>query len=259
MAIEGIYPKNSAGFTINTFTSFNQAIPLVTLVTSMITSSIGMTKFFLQGPTPILPKDSPINGLISLPFISTLLMNSMFGIRIICIESSFFSSYRYQYYHNDGTGLEQKAIEPIIPTEYRLLVYLGPCFISFIVNAIRLFVTNAYTQQFKRKFPQYMIACMFTPFMFEGTKEKTMKIWKRGSILNALFIGFIPQVLLIIMDYYRGVSSWNFIGPALHAEYIYENNDALFKNKYGNSMFALISGILCLFLIILTFFNDKIL
>ena len=109
MAVEGFYPKNSAGYTIASFSSFNQALPLVTLVISMIASSIGMTKFFLQGPLPILPKDSPVNGLISLPFIFTLLINSMYGIRLICIESSFFSAYRYQQGYN-----EYKAIEPII-------------------------------------------------------------------------------------------------------------------------------------------------
>ena len=87
MAVEGFYPKNSAGYTIASFSSFNQALPLVTLVISMIASSIGMTKFFLQGPLPILPKDSPVNGLISVPFIFTLLINSMYGIRLICIET----------------------------------------------------------------------------------------------------------------------------------------------------------------------------
>ena len=103
-----------------------------------------------------------------------------------------------------------------------------------------------------------MIACMFTPFMFEGSKDKTIQIWKLGSIVNAFFIGFIPQIFLIIMDYYRGISNWNFIGIALRAEGIVENNDALFKDRYGNTMFAIISGVFCLFLITFTFFTDKI-
>ena len=258
MAVEGFYPKNSAGFTINTFNSFNQALPLLSLVASMITSSIGMTKFFLQGPTPILPKDSPINGLISLQFISTLLINSMFGMRLICIEGSFFSSYRYQQYHQDRTGFDQTTIEPMIAPEYRLLVYLAPGFLSLMINTFRLCATKANIRQNIKKYPQYLIACMFTPFMFEGTKEKTIQIWKLGSLLNAFFIGFIPQIFLIIMDYYRGISSWNFVGIALRDESIYENNDALFKHRYGNSMFAIVSGIFCLFLIIFTFFTDKI-
>ena len=258
MAVEGFYPKNSAGYTIASFSSFNQALPLVTLIISMIASSIGMTKFFLQGPIPILPKNSPINGLISLPFISTLLINSMYGIRLICIESSLFTLYRYQRYFPDKIGTEQKTIEPIIPPEYRLLAYLAPGFLSFMINTIRLCITKAKLRENIRKYPQYLIACMFTPFMFEGSNDKTIQIWKRGTIVNAFFIGFIPQILLIIMDYYRGISSWNFIGIALRTESIWEINDALFKHRYGNSMFAVISGIICLLLIIFTFFTDKI-
>ena len=60
------------------------------------------------------------------------------------------------------------------------------------------------------------------------------------------------------MDYYRGISSWDFFGIALRTERIYESNDALLKHRYGNSMFAIISGIICLLLIIFTFFTDKI-
>merc|ERR1711873_102100 len=83
IAVEGFYPKNSAGYTITQFTSFKQSLPLITLVISMVASSFGMTKFFLQGPLPILPKNSPVNGLISLPFVCMLLINAMFGVRVM--------------------------------------------------------------------------------------------------------------------------------------------------------------------------------
>ena len=108
MTVEGFYPISSAGFTIRSFSSFKQALPLITLIVSMFSSSFGMSKFFLQGPTPILSKDSPMNGLLSLPFICTLLINCMFGCRVVCIENAFFSSYRYQQYRLNEKGLVQK-------------------------------------------------------------------------------------------------------------------------------------------------------
>ena len=129
--VEGFYPQNSAGYTITSFTNFNQALPLITLTISVVASSIGMAKFFLTGPIPLLPKDSPINGLISLPFVLMLLINSMFGVRVICIENAFFSSYRYQHY-TKGYDIGRK-IDPIISPEYRLLVYLTPSVISFTI------------------------------------------------------------------------------------------------------------------------------
>ena len=94
MALEGFYPKNLAGYTVNYFNSYDQALPLISFVISMVTSSFGMTKFFLHGPVQLLPKNYPINGLISLPFFCTLLINCMFAVRMICIENAFFNAIR---------------------------------------------------------------------------------------------------------------------------------------------------------------------
>ena len=135
MAVEGFYPKNSAGYTINYFNSFNQALPLISFVISMVTSSFGMTKFFLHGPVQLLPKNYPINGLISLPFFCTLLINCMFAVRMICIENAFFSSYRHHHYHLHGGRSNEITIDPIIPPEYNLLAYLAPSFISLAIKA----------------------------------------------------------------------------------------------------------------------------
>ena len=55
------------------------------------------------------------------------------------------------------------------------------------------------------------------------------------------------------MEFYRGAFKWDFIGITLSIENIWENNDALFKHRYGNCLFASISGVLYLFLIIFTF------
>ena len=257
IAVEGFYPKNTAGDTLTQFTNFKQALPLITLVSSMVASSFGMTKFFLQGPIPILSKDSPVNRPISLPFICTLLINSMFAARVICIENSFFSSYRYQRYYTES-GLDQATIDPIIPPEYRLVVYLVPSLISFIINATRLFKTVTNLRPIIMKYPQIFLSPCFTPFAFEGCKENAFKIWRGGTICNAFFIGCLPQVVALIMEFHRGIVNWNFLGLTLEPKSIFENNDALFKSRYGNSLFAITTGGVFFFLIMLTFFTDKI-
>ena len=177
---------------------------------------------------------------------------------MICIENAFFTSYRYQRYYKYKSGIEQVTIDPIIPQEYRLLAYLVPSLISFIINFIRLLTTGHNLGHLIKRYPQILLACCFTPFVFEGDKENSIKIWRGGSICNAFYIGCLPQILSLLMDYHRGVVNWDFIGLALKPEYITENNNALFKNRYGNSMFAITSGVFFLFLIILTFFTEKI-
>ena len=258
IVVEGFYPQNSAGYTITHFSSFRQALPLITLVISMVSSSFGMTKFFLQGPFPILPKDSSLNGLISLPFICTLLINTMFAFRMICIENSLFSAYRYQRYYTYKSGFDEITIDPILPPEYRVAAYLTPCLISFVINAIKLFTTGNNLRHLIKKYPQILISSCFTPFAFEGCNGNSIRLWKCGTIVNALFIGCFPQIVSLIMDYQRGIVNWDFIGLALEPEAIYENNDALFKSRYGNSLFAITSGVFFFFLIILTFFSAKI-
>ena len=124
------------------FSNIHHALPLITLIISMCTSSFGMTKFFLSGPTPILPKNYPANGMISLPFLCMLMINSMFAVRVICIENSFFSSYRYERRYLDERHEVIKRIDPIIDTKYRILVYLTPCLISFFINAVKLLISG---------------------------------------------------------------------------------------------------------------------
>ena len=184
----------------------------------------------------------------------------MFGARIICIECAFFSSYRFQNYGSSGKYASEKTIDPLIPTEYRILVYILPSFISLLINFIRLLITDANIMKYARRYPQIIISSCFTPFMFEGSKEteKNIRIWKLGTILNAFFIGCLPQVVLLAMDSYRGVTTWEFVSLTLHIENIFENNDALFKSRYGNTLFAAISCFLFVFLIVIFFFTHKI-
>ena len=260
-AVEGFYPKNFAGFTSYHFESYSHALPLMSLVGSMIASSFGMSKFFVAGPISIFPNERPLDGMFSYQFICVLLLNTMFGWRLVCIENAFFTTYRLDNKIQTYVPNQYKAdtrIDPLIPAKYRIAVYLIPSFISFIINAMRLFRTGQDLKQYVRKYPQIIMACCFTPFMFEGCKENNIRIWKYGSLFNAFFIGCFPQIVLLAMDFYRGCVSWDFIGNALNRERIFENNDALFKFTYGNSIFAIISGIFFLLLILLTFFTNKV-
>ena len=239
------------------FGRFEQALPLITLVLSTISSAFGMTNFFLKGPLPILPNDGPLDGILSIPFGCTLLMNTMFIVRIICIENAFLTSYRYQRYPKNLPSFKddflERTIDPIIPPEYRLVAYFTPVVISFTINLIKLVCTGTKLVKCVRKYPQFLIASCFTPFMFEGCDENSIRIWKLGTVLNALFIGCLPQIILLYMEFYRGTVNWDFVGVELSGESLWENNDALFKHRYGNCLFASISGVLYLFLIIFAF------
>ena len=258
--VQAFYPNNSAGFPIDSFEDFHQALPLITFITSLVASSFGMSKYFTCGPFPIIPNDLPLNGLASFPFLFMLMLNTMFGARMICIENAFFTSYRVQHYPPKGHFTE-KTIDPIISTEYRLLVYFIPCFISFVFNITRLVSTGIKLKDYTLKHPQILIASCFTPFVFEGcTKDNqiSIKIWKVGTILNGIFIGCLPQIILLIMDFYRGIVYWEFLGLELSHELKFEGNDSLFKNEYGNPLFAIISFVLFIIIVNVSFFSDKV-
>ena len=230
----------------------------------MATSSFGMTKFFVSGPIPIFPTERKLDGILSFPFICVLLLNTMFGCRLVCIENTFFSYYRLQSFEDYGSkdrwnrNYGNRFIDPLIPAKYTLAVYLIPSLISCIINALRLLCTGKDLKHIVRKYPQIMIACFFTPFMYEGCKDNNIRVWKYGSLFNAFFIGCFPQIVLLAMDFYRGIVNWDFLGTVLNYEQIHENNDALIKYNYGNSIFAIISLSFYLLLILLTFFTTKV-
>ena len=214
-----------------------------------------MSKFFLAGPIQFLSSDSTFNGILSIPFLGLCIINSMFGIRIFCIENIFFTNYRRQINYATTLLLDTKQIAPIISPEYRLLVYLAPCIISFLCNCFKIRRTAKGLKEYLLKYPQFLIAPCFTPFMFEGYKQTNnygqykIRIWKWGSIINAVYIGCIPQCILIVSDYYKGVHNWEFAG--IHSSgndevNEFEANDALFKSKYGNIIFASSTITICL-------------
>ena len=175
-------------------------LSVYSLIISLFTASFGITKFFLKGPLPILPQNAPIAGLLSVKFLVLLLLNTMFVIRTFCLEYSFFTSFR---------GTFQDNIDPLIPEEYRLVIYLLPGLFSFLINLLKLGLSMKPRDfRYFQSSPQFILCPMFSPLMFEGNPDENSKndqpirVWKVGSILNSLFMGCLPQVLLVTMYYY---------------------------------------------------------
>ena len=126
-ATEGFYPKDGYGRS-----KTEMPLSVCTLFLSLFSASFGITKFFVKGPLPILPQDAPLTGLLSVKFFLLMFLNTMFVVRIFCLEGAFFSSYRYD------SRWEIVDIDPLIPEEYRLIIYLLPAFFSFSINLNRL-------------------------------------------------------------------------------------------------------------------------
>ena len=104
--------------------------------------------------------------------------------------------------------------------------------------------------------------------MFEGYKlsststDYNVKIWKLGTILNALFIGCVPELILLYTDYRKGLSSGKHTTwPGLDEKStytFYQYNTSLFRYHLGSTIFAIIFFLLYFPLIILFFLSDKI-
>ena len=199
----------------------------------------------------------------------------MFGFRIVCIESAFFTSYSYQVWNQEYTRFDHKQIPSIISPEYRLLVYLAPCILPFLINIAKLWFTSEGLWKYLMIYPQFLISPCFTPFIFEGYEsinqqgQYKLKIWKWGSIVNAIYIGFLPQCILCFTDCFKGVHQWEFNknideGSMVHSSWRnygsftatgedYENNNSLFKSNYGNTIFGATTATFFLILIVLFF------
>ena len=144
-----------------------------------------------------------------------------------------------------------------------------------MINISKLMFTTKGLWKYLMKYPQFLISPCFTPFMFEinESAEKQgqckLKIWKWGSIINAIYIGFLPQCILCFTDYCKGVHQWEFNknideGSMVNGSWSvygqskgdgedYENNNSLFKANYGNTIFGATTGTFFLSLIILFF------
>ena len=199
---EAFYPKDAQGQSERSMT-----FAVYTLIISLFSGSFGMSKFFVKGPLPVLPENAPLAGVLSSKFFTLLFLNTMFVVRTFCLEASFFSSYR-----GVDDDYNSMSIDPLIPEEYRLVIYLIPGLLSFVINLVKL----AFSMKFKdlryfKRFPQFILCPMFSPLMFEGNpdqqddNEPPVRVWKLGSVVNSVYIGCLPQILLVTMDIYRQV------------------------------------------------------
>ena len=234
-------------------------LSVCTLFLSLFSASFGITKFFVKGPLPILPQDAPLGGLLSVKFFLLMFLNTMFVVRAFCLEGAFFSSYRY-----DRTDYGIKNIDPLIPEEYRLIIYLLPGVCSFLINLIKLAISiKPKDFTYFKVYPQFLLSPMFCPLMFEnnpdqsGENQPPLRLWKLGSILNSVFMGCIPQALLIILDVYKGVPSWDFNAVNRSGVSIQDNN-ALLRYPYGNIIFSIATLFFYLFLMTIFFGWEKI-
>ena len=253
-ATEGFYPKDFKGAS-----KTEMPLSVFTLILSLFSASFGITKFFVKGPLPILPQDAPLAGLLSVKFLLLFLLNTMFVVRTFCLEGAIFSSYRRNGPFN---------IDPLIPEEYRLIIYLLPAFCSFLINLIKLaFSMKPKDFKYFKQFPQFLLCPMFCPLMFEGDPDQSgsnqppVRLWKMGSILNCISMGCVPQTLLLILDHYKGVPSWPFTEEKLKGQFVHnedQDNNALFKYPYGNTIFSITTFSFYLFLMSIFFAWDKL-
>ena len=227
------------------------------VIFSLFTGSFGITKFFVKGPLPILPQDAPLGGVLSFQFFILFSLNTMFVVRIIGVEGSLFSSYRRKI------GGEERNIHALIPEEYRLLIYLLPGLFSFTINIMKLaFTLKPKDFRYFKKFPQFILCPMFCPLMFKGNENQNdgnqppIRVWKLGSILNSFFIGCLPQILLTILDHYKGVTSWDF--EEVYDGIPMQDNNALLKHPYGNTILSITTFLLYLILTTIFFAWDEL-
>ena len=109
-AVEGFFPKDVDGSTLSHYKDFSSALPLATFLLSLFASSFGTSKFLLNGPIQFISNDSAFNGMLSVPFLCLCILNAMFGCRIICIESSLFTTYRLHSYPSNIKGVKHGEI-----------------------------------------------------------------------------------------------------------------------------------------------------
>ena len=241
MAREALFPKDEIGHHVTEFDSFSDVQPIICFFVSLAAASLGMSRFIMLGPVPISSsannstKDFVINGILM------VMVNLIFSFRLFAIEAIFFSY--YQGYKSDWTKGEE--ILPLVKNDkFRILFYLLPSLISILANNIRLAITFKDTRKLYLLYPQILLVPGFSPFMYEWVEDLTergkettrIRIWKKGSIINAIYTGIIPMVGLIISENARGAVHWNF-EKTVEVPHKYTN--IVIKTAYGNMIFAI--------------------
>jgi hypothetical protein len=71
-----------------------------------------------------------------------------------------------------------------------------------------------------------------------GEKLTRLRIWKRGTIMNAYYLFCIPPIGLAISEYTRGTANWDFTETEL-VKYKFTNN--VIKMQLGNIAFCIVT------------------
>ena len=266
MASGGLWPIDDAGF--NTMPkTFTEALPMVSLCLSIVASSWGMSKYFLASRHHILPQKGPAGGLLSIRFLGLIILNTMFAARLLCIESVFFSWYSLKEYP-ESKGYMEYAIwiptEALISQPYmRIVIFFAPTVFPIIFNLITLARSSKQWKRLILSEPQILISPGFCPIIFRCVKAKSshdqetpnVYVWKLASIINAIYLGVLPQILMIAAHYMRGLDDLT------HGKFSSKGQPDLVSNslilsEYGNVIFASVSS--CIYLLFIAhFYTDK--
>ena len=75
MSLNGVFPHDDYGNSVEIFSSFTEAMPIVTFILSVMASAFGISKFFVVGPLKLLSQDTPLSGILSFSFLAHLFVN----------------------------------------------------------------------------------------------------------------------------------------------------------------------------------------
>lgn len=271
MCLDSFYPHDKMGLMIERISSFTEALPIISFFLSVFASSLGMTKFYVSGPLRLILQASPISAAIS--FFALLFINCSFIFRIFAIEHSLFSHYIMSSTADsyEKWGVTAKEIQPVLSHKYRLMFYLIPIIPSMLFNTYSFHKCLNYTTMFKvfLHFPQYFITSCFTPIIFKGIIQSEnnrcqfkIKLHKKATIWNSIYIIFVPQLMLVISEVWRDVINWEFTtsldkasDSAVNA-YL-ETNTSITKHPFGNILFAIVISILNLMALLFLFLKHE--
>ena len=247
MATEAFFPVDSSGHRTTAFNSFKDAWPIVSFISSLLSSAWGMSRFIMFGPFPTMQVRNTISSMTDkiINTICLILVNLMYSLRLFAIEAIFFSY--YQSYDDKSRPIESMSIPPLISNDlFRLPLYAFPALISILVNGIRLAKTFKGNCNLFVHYPQIFFLPRFTPFMYEGVQyvrengeqSRRIGIWKRGTIIYAFYLFCFAGIGLAISEYARGTVKWDFTESEL-VKYKYTN--AVFKIPLGNITFCIVT------------------
>ena len=253
MTREMFFPTDTIGHHVAKFNTFSDVSAILSFVLSLLASSLGMTKFVIFGPFVESFSSNESTKSLILNGACVMLTNLMFSLRLFAIEASFFAY--YQSYRPDFTSYEN--VLPFIKEDkLRILFYLLPSVIPIVTNNIRLAMTYNGSRKLYLNYPHLFILPGFTPFMYEGVEDvdingkkiTNVRIWKRGTIVNAIYLFFIAPIVLLIAEYIRGTITWD---PTPNPEKLpYKYTNSMIKTKYGNTAFAIATLTLSLVLVV---------